>query len=100
VKTFLQTLPRSWDDSKFVAGFPGKYAVFARKAGDTWYVAGVNAEEGAKTVALDLSFIGAKAGELITDGAGPRDFAQSSIQTGKATEITLQPHGGFVAVFK
>lgn len=100
VKAFLQTLPRGWDDSKFVAGFPGQYAVFARKAGDTWYVAGINAEEGAKTVALDLSFIGARAGELITDGAGPRDFTQSSVQAGKATEITLQPHGGFVAVFK
>jgi len=100
VKAFMQQLPRSWDDSKFVDGFPGRYAVIARKAGDTWYVAGINAEEGAKTLALDLSFIGQAKGELITDGSGARDFTQAAIEAGKTTHITMQPHGGFVAVFK
>jgi alpha-glucosidase len=33
VKQFLQTLPRSWDDSRMVDGYPGKYAVIARRAG-------------------------------------------------------------------
>lgn len=100
VKTFLQQLPRSWDDSKFVDGFPGRHAVIARKAGDAWYVAGINAEQDAKTVTLDLSFVGQRQGELLTDGAGPREFTRAAIEAGKATRITMQPHGGFVAVFK
>lgn len=100
VKAFLQELPRSWDDSRFIDGFPGQYAVIARKAGDAWYVAGINAEEGEKTVTLDLSFIGARQGEMMTDGAGPREFAQAAIEAGKPIRITMQPHGGFVAVFK
>lgn len=98
------TLPRSWDHSKFVDGFPGRYAVIARKAGDTWYVAGINAEEGARTLALDLSFVGPRRGQLITDGAGPREFTQAvieaALEAGSTTQITMQPHGGFVAVFK
>ncbi|WP_229507164.1 glycoside hydrolase family 97 protein [Pseudoduganella rivuli] len=100
VKAFMQELPRSWDDSKFIDGFPGQYAVIARKAGDSWYVAGINAEDGAKTVTLDLSFIGAREGSLMTDGDGPRSFTQQAIQAGKPIQVTLQPHGGFVAVFK
>ncbi|MBY0242432.1 MAG: glycoside hydrolase family 97 protein [Burkholderiaceae bacterium] len=100
VKAFMQQLPRSWDDSKFVDGYPGRFAVIARKAGDTWYVAGINAEAETKTLALDLSFIGARSGQLITDGAAPRDFTQAAIEAGSTTHITMQPHGGFVAVFK
>ncbi|CAN7271273.1 glycoside hydrolase family 97 catalytic domain-containing protein [Pseudoduganella sp. LjRoot289] len=103
VKAFLQELPRSWDDSKFVDGFPGKFAVIARKAGNAWYVAGINSEESDKTLELDLSFMdarGAREGTLMTDGAGEREFAQSAISAGKRTRITIKPRGGFVAVFK
>jgi hypothetical protein len=32
-----------WDDTKLVDGFPGEYVVMARRSGDTWYVAGINA---------------------------------------------------------
>jgi hypothetical protein len=100
VKAFLQELPRSWDDSRFVAGFPGKFAIIARKAGNAWYVAGINSEASDKTLDLDLSFIGKRAGVLMTDGAGGREFTQSAITAGKASKITIKPHGGFVAVFR
>ncbi|SFU83596.1 glycoside hydrolase family 97 protein [Pseudoduganella namucuonensis] len=100
VKSYLQDLPRSWDDSKLVDGFPGKFAVIARKAGDSWYVAGVNSEESDKALELDLSFIGDRQGVLMTDGAGEREFAQSAIQAGKGVKVSIKPRGGFVAVFK
>jgi len=99
VKQFLQNLPRSWDDSKYVDGFPGQYAVIARRAGKTWYVAGFNGGDSDKTLTLDLSFI-AKRGKLISDGATERAFVQSDITANKSTQITIKPHGGFVATFK
>ncbi len=99
VKTLLQELPRSWDDSKFITGFPGTHVVIARKSGNSWYVAGLNAEEGDKTLELDLSFLGKRSGTVITDGAGAREFATSAFKGGK-TSITMKAHGGFVAVFK
>ncbi|MDO9193315.1 MAG: glycoside hydrolase family 97 catalytic domain-containing protein [Undibacterium sp.] len=100
VKTFLQDLPRSWDDSKFVAGFPGKFVVIARRSGDSWYVAGINAEENEMALDLDLSFIANKAGMLMTDAQVERSFVQKTIAAGKASKISVAPHGGFVAVFK
>ncbi|HEY1148841.1 MAG TPA: glycoside hydrolase family 97 catalytic domain-containing protein [Pseudoduganella sp.] len=99
VKRFLQDLPRSWDDSRFVDGNPGEYAVIARRAGKTWYVAGFNAGDSDKTLTLDLSFI-ARNGKLISDGATERAFSLSDIRAAKATQIVIKPHGGFVATFK
>ncbi|MRX09035.1 glycoside hydrolase family 97 protein [Pseudoduganella sp. FT25W] len=96
VKQFMQELPRSWDDSRLVDGYPGKYAVIARRAGDTWYIAGINATTADKTLTLDLSFVGKKQGVVITDGEGERDFSQRSIAAGKKVVVTIKPHGGFV----
>jgi hypothetical protein len=99
VRAFLRELPRSWDDSRFLAGYPGSHVVVARKAGDSWYVAGINAGQAGRTIELDLSFIGNRKGALITDAAGPREFSQGSLETGKV-RVALKPRGGFVAVFR
>jgi hypothetical protein len=99
VKTFLHDLPRSWDDSKFIAGYPGRNAVIARKSGDAWYVAGFNADDSDVTLDLDLGFLAGREGQLITDGATERAFSQSAIRGGKQG-ISIKAHGGFVAVFK
>jgi hypothetical protein len=99
VKTFLQSLPRSWDDVKFVAGYPGRHAVIARKSGDAWYVAGINADDADLTLALDLGFLAGRDGQLITDGAGEREFTLAALRGGRQ-QVTIKAHGGFVAVFK
>jgi hypothetical protein len=99
VKSMLRELPRSWDDVKFIDGFPGRHVVIARKSGNAWYVAGLNADDSDKALSLDLSFLGKRKGQLITDGAGEREFEVGAIAGGK-TAITIKPHGGFVAIFK
>jgi alpha-glucosidase len=99
VKNFLRELPREWDDVKFIEGFPGKYIVLARRAGDSWYIAGLNAEQESKTLELDLSFAGDKKGMLIGGGDTARSFAQQQV-SGKRQKITLRPSAGFVLVLK
>jgi hypothetical protein len=100
VKSFLQDLPRNWDDIKFIDGIPGKYIVLARKAGDTWYVAGINAEATEKNLTVDLGFVGDRKGIFITDGQTEREFTQREVASDKAVVLTIKSHGGFVAVFK
>jgi hypothetical protein len=100
VKSFLQDLPRSWDDVKFVDGIPGKYVVIARKSGDSWYVAGLNADAADLSLKLDLSFIGNKKAMLISDGATEREFTQREISSEKETAVIIKARGGFVTVFK
>ncbi len=99
VKQLLRDLPRSWDDVRFIDGYPGRYAVIARKSGDSWYVAGFNADGEERSVDLDLSFIDGRSGMLIADGEAERAFSQAPIEAGK-TSIRIKPRGGFVAVFK
>ncbi|MRW90564.1 glycoside hydrolase family 97 protein [Duganella sp. FT80W] len=96
VKGFLRELPRSWDDSRFIDGYPGKYAVIARRAGNTWYIAGINGTDAEKTLTLDLSFVNGKQGVIFTDGAQARSFSQRAIAAGKKVAVTVKPHGGFV----
>jgi hypothetical protein len=104
VKNFLRELPRSWDDSRYVDGYPGQYAVIARRAGNTWYIAGINATEAEKTLTLDLSFAGAGAAVIIGDGEAvtgkPSSFSQRSIAASEKAVVTIKPHGGFVITKK
>lgn len=51
---FLRDVPTTWDDTRFVAGYPGKYVVLARRSGKTWYVAGLARED--IDAELDLAF--------------------------------------------
>jgi hypothetical protein len=99
VKTFLQELPRSWDEVKFIDGYPGRYAVIARRSGKDWYVAGFNAGDAELRLELDLGFLAGREGQLITDGAGERQFALVPVRGGKQA-ISIKAHGGFVAAYK
>lgn len=105
VKDFLRRLPDSWDDVKFLDGYPGKFFVVARRAGRKWYVAGINGENAEKAITLDLSFLKNKTGRFITSGkAGGEEPSfeekQSSIPSTGAFIITLKAADGFVAVFE
>jgi hypothetical protein len=96
VVNFMRNLPPSWDDVKFLDGFPGEYAVVARKANNKWYVAGINGSPTDRTITLDLSKLGAtKGGTLITDGTTNRDFSTRSF-TGTALTLPVKARGGFV----
>ncbi len=98
VKTLLRELPRHWDEVRFLDGEPAKFVVLARRAGKQWFIAGLNADDSPHDVQLDLSWLGKRQGQLISDGEGPRDFIESKLAA-PAAQLTLSPKGGFVARF-
>ncbi len=104
VKNFLRNLPDSWDDVKFIDGYPGKLYVVARKADNRWYVAGINGENVGKSLTLDLSFLKNKKGQLIASGSsatGETSFNETLVDvpaSGKVN-ITMKGNDGFVIVF-
>jgi alpha-glucosidase len=105
VKDFLRKLPSSWDDVKFIDGYPGKLYVVARKAGNKWYVAGINGENTEKQLTLDLSFLAKKNGQMFAVGSESKDEPSFNVTTiavpasGKIN-VTLKGNDGFVAVFE
>lgn len=104
VREFIKGIPSVWEDSKFVAGYPGKEAVMARKGNGRWYISGINGEPAAKELQLDLSELGVNSSAtLITDGDGGNlSFRQDTVQLapGKMLKVSVKPHGGFVIVLK
>ena len=97
VQDFFTELPSVWDKTRFVAGYPGKGAVLARRFGHSWYVAGINGLDEAQTFSLDLSFI--KPSDRIQYFADAPDgsWAITNIDS-FPTQLTCQPRGGFVIV--
>lgn len=51
---YLKHVPTVWDETRFIDGYPGKYCVLARRHGDKWYVAAVNATQ--EPLKLKLAF--------------------------------------------
>ena len=92
-----------WEDTRFLAGYPGKEVVIARKNGNRWYIAGVNGENMSKELSVDLSVLGAPpAGiELIVDGEGPRDLQSTTLKPAEGElKILLLPYGGFAGYWE
>ena len=44
---FLREVPTTWDETRYIDGYPGEHVALARRKGNTWYVAAINA--GAQT---------------------------------------------------
>ena len=52
----MKSVPTRWDEVRFIDGYPGKYIIMARRSGNKWYIAGVNAMEQPlqKTITLPM----------------------------------------------
>ena len=95
---FLRQLPTTWEETRFIDGYPGKYVVLARKATNgQWYIAGLNAQSTPLTLSIDLFGFGDKLSKVLIDNkkGQPQKTALKRDKSGK-TKITLQPNGGAV----
>jgi alpha-glucosidase len=103
VKNFLRDVPSSWDETKYLAGEPGKFVVLARRSGSSWYVGGISGDEETRELTLDLSFLkGDYTMTLFQEGDNPRSFREDSspITSTDSLTVTLRPKGGFVIQFQ
>ena len=41
---FMKQVPTTWDETRFIDGYPGKYCIMARRAGTKWYVVGITSD--------------------------------------------------------
>ena len=94
---FLRQLPTTWDETRFIDGYPGKYVVMARKATNgRWYIAGLNAQKEPLVLTLDLKAFGSLTKMLIDDKKmQPIQTAVKTDKKGKV-KVVIQPNGGLV----
>ena len=93
---FMKNIPTTWNETVYIDGYPGKYAVIARRHGDKWYVAGVNAN---KELKLNLEMFIDKKVTIYNDNKD-LEISTKEIEVGKngVIEIIIQPNGGFVMI--
>jgi len=100
VKNFLRIVPNTWDDIRFLDGYPGKLAIIARRKGSEWYVAAVNGEPIPKTLHPTISFLGTGTYHMsiLKDGSSPDEIQEQNItyKTGDKLSVNVLPNGGFV----
>ena len=95
---FLRELPTTWEETRFIDGYPGKYVILARKATNgRWYIAGLNALKEPLTLTLDLKDFGFTNPSLYIDDKAC-DPTLSSLKPNKKglVKLTIQPNGGFI----
>ena len=93
---FLRGLPTTWEETRFIDGYPGKYVVLARKATDgKWDIAGLNAQKEPLTLTLDLSEYSLSDIYIDNKKLEPTLTKLKKDKKGK-TKITIQPNGGMI----
>ncbi|MDC8103524.1 glycoside hydrolase family 97 protein [Chryseobacterium sp. B21-037] len=95
--SFMKEVPTLWDETVFIDGYPGKYAVVARRHADQWYVAGVNAEKQSRKLKIKLPMFAGKTVRFINDDAqGNSSEKELKVNAKGDFMIEIQPNGGFV----
>ena len=79
-KQHMMEVPVTWDETRFIDGYPEKSFIIARRKGDTWYVAALNGTTQPATYDIPLSFLdeGAYTVSCIADGKAARSFSFST----------------------
>ena len=93
----MKGLPTTWDETRLIDGYPGKFVVLARRHGDHWYIAGLNAEKEAKTLTLQLPMLVNQTVDYYTDNAnGYAIKAQLKVDKKGRVRVVIQPNGGVI----
>jgi alpha-glucosidase len=104
---FLKIVPTTWDNIKFIGGYPGEYVAIAKQTGDKWFLGAMNNSVG-KSIELNLDFL--PAGEYIAEtwadtknsDKEPKELKEGiiTIKSPGNFKVTMAKDGGFVAVLK
>ena len=86
---FMKEVPTTWDEVRFIDGYPGKYIILARRHGDKWYIAGVNAQKETLKLKVNLPmFSNGEKVKLFSDDKALQGGVKQ-IEIGKKQELQL-----------
>ena len=95
---FMKEVPTTWDEVRFIDGYPGKYVILARRHGDKWYIAGVNAQK--ETLKLKINLPMFSNGEKVRlygdDKALQGSVKQIGIGKKQELQLSIPCNGGIL----
>jgi hypothetical protein len=94
---FLRQVPAVWDETRYVAGYPGRDIALARRSGDHWYLAVTNGEQKKKELTLTVPMLRGRTLTLIHDQADGTAATRSLTVGPEGTiRLSLEIGGGAV----
>jgi len=99
----MKQIPSVWEDVRFLNGYPGKSYTVARKAGNKWWIAGINADTTALQTKLDLNFVKkAKSTTLYTIDESTKKIVAKKLDVKEIRNyaINIASNDGFVLVIE
>ena len=105
VQYFLGKLPVAWDDTRLIAGYPGKYVIMARRKGATWYIAGINGTDKRLGVNLNIKSLRLPSAHLYLESFEDNTSKEYpwEIKKGRKRlpdQVTMIPRGGFIFIIQ
>ena len=97
VINFMKKTPTSWDETRFIDGYPGKYCVMARRFGSKWYIGATNASNSLQSYTLSLPWLIGKEVTVLFDHKDRSvGFKTAKIDKKGLLKIELENLGGCV----
>lgn len=97
---FMKQVPTTWDEIRLIDGYPGKYVILARRHGEKWYIAAINAQN--ETLKLKIKLPMLKAGENVTvysdDVKLNGKVTTAKTKSNKQFELNIPNNGGVLIV--
>ena len=94
---FLRSIPTTWEETRFMDGYPGKYVILARKATNgQWYIAGLNALKEPLTLTLNLKDYPGLSQLYIDNKKCEPTLNPLKLDKKGCIKLTLQPNGGLI----
>ncbi|GGX69360.1 hypothetical protein GCM10010358_24780 [Streptomyces minutiscleroticus] len=99
LEKFLEDVPTAWDETRLVAGEPGKRTTMARRDGDRWFLGNVTAGK-AHTEKVPLRFLGHGTYTVDVVRDGPDGLVRESheVRAHDTLRVHVPADGGFAAV--
>ncbi|MDG9712955.1 glycoside hydrolase family 97 protein [Streptomyces sp. DH10] len=97
-RDYFDQVPAAWDDTRLLAGRPGREAVLGRRSGDRWFLGGVYAGSARKAEVPLTIGSGRWLVETIQDGADGLVRNRQVLRGGDTLAVDVVANGGFAAI--
>jgi alpha-glucosidase len=104
---FIETVPTTWDETRFLDGRAGEFMAVARRHGADWYLAGIT-NDTPRRLSIPLAFLRTGERELTLYRDGSMDaeepnaikIERRAVSAGETLVVDLATGGGFAAVVR